>query len=45
MKYAIEMASCGMIHIPSFLKIGSSIQKLLAGNTHAYIHTDSKVIS
>jgi hypothetical protein len=25
MKYAIEMASCGMIYIPSFMKIGRGV--------------------
>jgi hypothetical protein len=30
MKYAIEMRSGAMIHIPRFIKIGSGIQKLLA---------------
>jgi hypothetical protein len=29
MKYAIEMASGGMIYIPSFMMIGSSIQVIL----------------
>jgi hypothetical protein len=29
MKYAIEMGSGAMIHIPRFLKIGSGIQKLI----------------
>jgi hypothetical protein len=28
MKYAVEMASGTMIHIPNFVKIGSGIQKL-----------------
>jgi hypothetical protein len=27
MKYAVEMASGAMIYIPSFIKIGSGIQK------------------
>jgi hypothetical protein len=27
--YTIEMASCGMIYIPSFVKIGTSIQAIL----------------
>jgi hypothetical protein len=31
MKYAIEMGSGAMIHIPSFMKIGSGIQKLIGG--------------
>jgi hypothetical protein len=29
MKYAVEMGSVAMIYIPSFLKIGSGIQKLM----------------
>jgi hypothetical protein len=29
-KYAVEMASCGMIYIPSFLKIGTDIQEILS---------------
>jgi hypothetical protein len=28
MKYALEMASGAMIHVPSFKKFGSAIQKL-----------------
>jgi hypothetical protein len=28
MKYAVEMDSGAMIYIPSFIKIGSAIQKL-----------------
>jgi hypothetical protein len=31
MKYAVEMGSGAMIYIPSFLKIGSPIQKLIGG--------------
>jgi hypothetical protein len=29
MKYAVEMGSGAMIYIPSFIKIGSDIQKLI----------------
>jgi hypothetical protein len=29
MKYIVEMASDGMIYIPSFMKIGSGIQVIL----------------
>jgi hypothetical protein len=29
MKYAIEMASCSMIYIPCFMKIGIGIQAIL----------------
>jgi hypothetical protein len=31
MKYAVEMGSGVMIYIPSFVKIGSAIQKLIGG--------------
>jgi hypothetical protein len=31
MKYAVEMGSGAMICIPSFIKIGSGIQKLMRG--------------
>jgi hypothetical protein len=43
MKHAPEMGSGAMIYIPSFIKIGSGIQKLMGG--YAYRHTDSMVIS
>jgi hypothetical protein len=41
MRYAVEMASGAMIYIPSFMKIGSGIQKLIAVGGY----TDSMVIS
>jgi hypothetical protein len=28
-KYAVEMASCGMINIPSFMKTGTGVQAIL----------------
>jgi hypothetical protein len=31
MKYAVEIGSSAMIYIPSFIKIGSGIQKLIGG--------------
>jgi hypothetical protein len=31
MKYAAEMASVVMIYVPGFIKIGSSIEKLIRG--------------
>jgi hypothetical protein len=34
MKYAVEMGSGVMIYIPSFIKIGSGIQKFIEGYTH-----------
>jgi hypothetical protein len=41
-KYAVEIGSGAMIYIPSFIKIGSGIQKLIRG---IHRHTDSMVIS
>jgi hypothetical protein len=38
MKYAVEMASAAVIYIPSFIKIGSSIQKFMGVGIHR--HTD-----
>jgi hypothetical protein len=37
MKYAVEMGSGGMICIPSFIKIGSGIQKLMGGGTDSMV--------
>jgi hypothetical protein len=31
MKYAVKMGSGVMIYIPSFMKIGSGVQKLIRG--------------
>jgi hypothetical protein len=31
MKYAVEMGSGSIIYIPSFIKIGSGIQRLMGG--------------
>jgi hypothetical protein len=42
MKYAIEMGSGAMIYIPSFIKIGSGIQKLI---DEIHRHRDSMEIS
>jgi hypothetical protein len=33
MKYAVEMGSGAKIYIPSFIKIGSGIPKLIGGYT------------
>jgi hypothetical protein len=41
MKYAVEMGSGAMIYIPSFIKIGSRIQKLIAGVTGTQRSTDT----
>jgi hypothetical protein len=37
MKYDVEMDSGAMIYVPSFIKIGSAIQKLIRG---IHRHTD-----
>jgi hypothetical protein len=29
MEYAVEIASCGMTHVPSFMKIGAGILAIL----------------
>jgi hypothetical protein len=36
MKYAVEMDSGAMIHIPSFIKIDSGIQRLMSGDTQTH---------
>jgi hypothetical protein len=33
MKYAVDMGSGAMISIPSFIKLGSGIEKLIGGHT------------
>jgi hypothetical protein len=46
MKYAVERGSDGIIYIPSFIKIGSGIQKLIAGDRKSllsfYLNTESR---
>jgi hypothetical protein len=42
MKYAVEMGSGATIYIPSFIKIGSAIQKLIRG---IHRRTDSMEIA
>jgi hypothetical protein len=42
------MGSGAMIYVPSFIKAGSGIQKLMGGGdtqTHTHTHTHSNVIS
>jgi hypothetical protein len=43
MNYVVETGSYAVIYIPSLIKIGSAITKLMQGYT--YRHTDSNVIS
>jgi hypothetical protein len=42
MKDIVEMGSGAMIHIPSYIKTGLAIQKLVRGK---HRHTDSTAIS
>jgi hypothetical protein len=35
MKYAVEICS-GVVYIPSFIKTGSGIQKLIVGDTQTH---------
>jgi hypothetical protein len=44
MKYAVDIGSGAMIYIPSSMKIGSGIQKLMGG-MHRHRDTDSMVIA
>jgi hypothetical protein len=44
MKYAVEMGSGIMIYIPSFIKIGSAVEKLMRDGWHQ-TYTDSTEIS
>jgi hypothetical protein len=43
MKYAVEMGSSAMIYIPSFIKIGSAIQRLMGGGTQAHRRHDDRI--
>jgi hypothetical protein len=38
-EYAVEMGSSAMIYMPSFIRIGSAIKKLIVG---IHRHSDSK---
>jgi hypothetical protein len=45
MKYAVEMGSGGMIYIPSFIKIGSSIQILIRVGWGIHRHRNNMAVS
>jgi hypothetical protein len=38
MNYAVEIVSRAIIYIPSFITIGSTIQKLIRGYTYRHTH-------
>jgi hypothetical protein len=42
MNYTVEMGSGAMIYIPSFIKIGSGIQKMISGeDSQTHTHTQT----
>jgi hypothetical protein len=43
MKYAVEMCSVAMIYIPSFIKTGSGIQKLIGGDSEPHRQHDDRI--
>jgi hypothetical protein len=43
MKYSVEMRSGAMIYIPSFIKIGSGIHKLMRGDTQTHRQQDDLI--
>jgi hypothetical protein len=43
MKYAVKMGSGAMIYIPSFIKTGSGIKKLIRGDTQAHRQHDDLI--
>jgi hypothetical protein len=42
LKYAVEMGSGAIVYIPSFIKIGSGIQKFIRRDTHTYTQADGR---
>jgi hypothetical protein len=40
MKYAVEVGSCATIYVPSFIKIGSGVQKFIKGDSQTHRHQD-----
>jgi hypothetical protein len=44
-KHAVEMGISAMMYIPTFIKTGSGIQKLICRNSQTYRHTDSMQIT
>jgi hypothetical protein len=42
MKYAVETGSSAMVHVSSFIKTGSGIQKLIRG---LHRHTDNMEVA
>jgi hypothetical protein len=40
MKHAVEIGSCVMLYIPSFIQTGSAIRKLIGGRVGLHRRTD-----
>jgi hypothetical protein len=43
MEYAVEMGSGAMIYIPSFIKIGSGIQKLISVDSQTHRQNGDRI--
>jgi hypothetical protein len=43
MKYAIEVGSGDTIYIPSFINVGSAIQKFVGGDTEIHRHNGDRI--
>jgi hypothetical protein len=41
MKHAVQMDSVTMIYVPSLIKFGSGIQKLIGGDKHTVTQQDN----
>jgi hypothetical protein len=43
MKYAVEIGPGATIYIPSFVKIGSGIEKLIRGDTQTHMQHGDRI--
>jgi hypothetical protein len=41
-KQAVEMGSGAVIYVPSFIKIGSGVQRLTGGDTQTHTHRQQR---
>jgi hypothetical protein len=45
MKYAVEMASCNMMYIPSLIKIGIGVQTLLGRGIYRHARAPDNTVN